>query len=135
MLRKFILIIFTAVGFYYCLRLGYIWTAYGHGGQIMGIPFTLLMLAFTIAFFRAKNDYQKRRFFIIGSVYFLTFAGFSITIETIRETMDNYFVFLYYEPGGYVDEIFMGWAVTGVLSLFIIIKRLKKRYKKDELLN
>ena len=127
MTRKITLTITTLVAFYYCLRFGYIWTAYGHGGQILGIPFALGMLITTILFFTSKKQTQKDKIFIFGLVYFLTLAAFSTTIETIRATMKNYFEFLYYKPGGYVDRIFLGWLVVGIITFIFILRQLKRR--------
>lgn len=126
MTKKIILIIFTIIAFYYCLRFGYIWTAYGHGGQILGIPFAFIMLITTIICFASKTKVGRDKAFTFGIVYFLTLAAFNITIEVIRTTMKNYFEFLYYEPGGYVNKIFFGWLTIGVLVLLLLFYRFKK---------
>lgn len=127
MTRKVILLVFTLIGFYYCLRFGYIWTAYGHGGQIIGIPFAFIMLITTIKYFVAKSNSRKENAYTFGVVYFFTLFAFSVTIEAIREYMTNYFSFLYYEPGGYVNEIFLGWLVLGAIVLFLMIRRTKEK--------
>jgi hypothetical protein len=122
MTRKIILIILTLISFYYCFRFGYIWTAYGHGGQLLGVPFALIMLIATIIYFAQKSHTSKMKAFIFCFVYFLTLAAFSVTIEIIRATMNNYFAFLYYEPGGNVNKIFLGWLLLGALILFVSFK-------------
>jgi ABC-type polysaccharide/polyol phosphate export permease len=122
MTRKIILIILILIGFYYCFRFGYIWTAYGHGGQLLGVPFALIMLIATIIYFAQKSQSSKNKAFIFCIVYFLTLAAFSLTIEIIRATVKNYFEFLYYEPGGYVNKIFLGWLLLGALTLFVSFK-------------
>ena len=126
MTRKVTLIISTLIAFYYCFRFGYIWTAYGHGGQLLGVPFALIMLITTIVFFVAKSKKGKNKTFSFGVVYILTLAAFSVTIETIRATMKNYFEFLYYEPGGYVDKIFLGWLILGAVILTLIFRHIKR---------
>lgn len=126
MTRKTILIVLTVVSIYYCFRFGYIWTAYGHGGQLLGVPFVLIMLIATIIHFAQKSQSRKRKTFIFCIVYFLTLAAFSVTIEIIRATVKNYFEFLYYEPGGYVDKIFLGWLILGVLILIMLLKHSNK---------
>lgn len=126
MTKKILLIVLTIISFYYCLRFGYIWTAYGHGGQILGIPFAFIMLVTTIIYFATKTKVRKDKTFIFGIVYFLTLAGFSITIETIRTTMKKYFEFLYYEPGGYVNKIFLGWLTVGAIVFLLTYFRYKK---------
>jgi len=129
MTKKLLLIIATIISFYYCLRFGYIWTAYGHGGQISGIPFALIMLITSVAYFLSKPSYKKEKAFTFGIVYFFTLVAFSVTIEVIRATKENYFGFLYYEPGGYVNKIFLGWLIIGIVIYLFAIKRLKKNYK------
>ena len=130
MTKKILLITATLISIYYCLRFGYIYTAYGHGGQILGIPFALIMLITTIKYLLRKPSFKKEKAFAFGIIYFVTLAAFSVTIELIRETKENYFGFLYYEPGGYVDKIFLAWIVFGTIIYFIIIRLLKKHFQK-----
>ncbi len=127
MTKKIILIILTIISFYYCLRLGYIWTAYAHGGQILGIPFAFIMLLTTIIYFVMKTKSSQDKTFSFGFVYFLTLAAFSITVEVIRTSMKNYFEFLYYEPGGYVNKLFLGWLLIGAIVFLFLHFRFKKR--------
>jgi hypothetical protein len=124
-MKKIILIISTFVAFYYCFRFGYIWTAYGHGGQLLGIPFAFIMLIATAIFFIAKTKTVKDKAFIFSIVYFLTLSAFSVTIEFIRATMKNYFDFLYLNPGGYVDKIFLVWLIAGIIVLFLLFRQIK----------
>jgi hypothetical protein len=134
MTRKIVLIILTLIGFYYCFRFGYIWSAYGHGGQLLGVPFALIMLTTTIIYFAQKSPSNKSKAFIFCIVYFLTLAAFSITIEVIRATMKNYFQFLYYEQGGYVNKLFLGWVLFGTLILFVSFKYSNK-FINDKAIN
>lgn len=126
MKRKLLLIVLTLISFYYCFRFGYIWTAYGHGGQLLGVPFAFIMLITTIVYFVRKTHSGKLKTFTFGIVFFLTLAAFSVTIEIIRSSMKNYFEFLYYEPGGYVNKIFLGWLIAGAICLLFILRHLKK---------
>jgi ABC-type cobalt transport system substrate-binding protein len=133
MTKKIIFTGLTLIAFYYCFRFGYIWTAYGHGGQLLGIPFALIMMTITIVFFFSRVKRNQSQIFIIGVIYFLTLAAFSITIEIIRAKMNNYFQFLYYEPGGYVNKIFFGWLVIGTIILFFKLRQIKN-LKKEEIM-
>ncbi len=126
MVRKVTLIILTLIAFYYCMRFGYIWTAYGHGGQIAGFPFALVLLITTISFMTSKTNTGKNMTFSFGIIFFLTLAAFSVTIEIIRSSMDNYFAFLYYEPGGYVNKIFLGWLLVGATIFFLRYRHIKR---------
>jgi len=114
------------------LRLGYIWTGYGHGGQILGIPFATLMLIVTIRYFANKSANRKQKTFLFGISYFLTLAAFSVTVETIRATKEDYFGFLYHEPGGYVDKIFFGWLILGILIYLVLRKSLKNHHHDNK---
>jgi hypothetical protein len=129
MTKRLLLVTATIISIYYCFRFGYIYTAYGHGGQILGIPFALIMLITTIIFFFRKQPHGKEKTFAFGLIYFLTLAAFSITIEVIRATKENYFAFLYHEPGGYVDKIFISWLVLGTLLYLMTMRRYKKHFQ------
>jgi len=125
MTKKVILIVSTLVAFYYCFRFGYIWTAYGHGGQLLGIPFAFILVIATAIFFLAKTKTVKAKAFIFSIIYFLTLVAFSVTIELIRASMENYFDFLYVEPGGNVDKIFLGWLIAGAIIFFLFFRQIK----------
>ncbi len=131
MTRKIILIALSLIAFYYCFRFGYIWTAYGHGGQLLGVPFAIVMLIITIIFFTSRTKLNKDKIFYLGIVYFVTLAAFSVTIEIIRAKMNNYFGFLYYEPGGYVNKIFLGWLILGIIILIFILRQIKGLKEPD----
>ena len=125
MIRALILVVLNIISFYYCFRLGYIWTAYGHGGQILGVPFAIIMLISTVIFMTRKSRDSRHRCFIFCIIYFLTLASFSATIEIVRAKMENYFAFLYYEPGGYVNKIFLGWTLLGggILTWYLLYSK------------
>lgn len=80
------------------------------------------MLIATIIYYAQKSQASKSKAFIFCIVYFLTLSAFSVTIEIIRATMKNYFEFLYYEQGGYVNKLFLGWLLFGALILFTSFK-------------
>lgn len=126
MFKNLILLIQTVLAFAYCFRFGYILTGYGHGGQLLGIPFAIVMLLILVYFLSQKPGIRKNRAFILGTAYFLALAGFSATIEIIRATNANYFEFLYVEPGGYAGRIFMGWVCVGVISFILIRRKISK---------
>ena len=126
MQRKIILILLTLTSFYFCLWFGYIWTAYGHGGPLLGIPFALVMMVITIIFIFSTSKKNQDQTFAIGIIFFLTLAAFGITVEIITQVMKDYFKFLYIEPGGYVNKIFLGWVIIGLSALFLALRKIKK---------
>ena len=127
MTKRVILIILTLFSFLYCFHLGYIWTPYGHGLKFfIGLHFPLVMTITTISFGFLTANSKKRKVFLFGVIYFLTIAAFSLTIEYLIWTKQNYFNFLYYELGGSVDKIFFGWLAIGLIFLFILLRQNKK---------
>jgi hypothetical protein len=120
----------SITGILYCFRFGYIWTAYGHGGQLLGIPFSILLIGLTVAFFLSNNPNSKRKLFNFSFLYFFSLAGFSSIIELIRIKVDNYFEFLYYEPEGWVNKIFLGWIIIGITTYFWIEYNYKRKMNK-----
>ena len=122
MWQTLLLIVQTILGFIYCLRLGYIWTNYPHGGQFAGIPFALVMVVLTAIHMVKMRQSRKRVVFIIANAYCLTFAGFSITVELIRATMDDYFDFLYQGTTTWIEMILIGWLLLGAAVAFIAIR-------------
>ena len=129
-MKKTLLILISIIGIWYCLRFGYIWTAYGHGGQVLGIPFAILLIGLTIGYFLSKQTNTKRKLFNFSVLYFLSLAGFSLTIELIREKVENYFKFLYYEPEGWVNEILLCWIIIGITTYFLLEFSYRRKMNK-----
>jgi len=119
MWKNLLFIALTIISFSYCFRFGYIWTAYGHGGQLTGIPFAFVMLGLTIWHGRTKYMIRKNILFVGTTSYFLSLLGFSLTIELIRANMEGYFEFLYLEPTSWVDIILLSWLGLGLLATTI----------------
>jgi len=127
MTKRTILIILTLFSFLYCFRLGYIWTPYGHGLKFfIGMHFPLVMTIALISFGVSNANSTKKKIFLFAVTYFLTVAAFSLTIEYLIRTKQNYFNFLYYELGGSVDKIFFGWLAIGLIFLFFLLRQSKK---------
>ena len=129
-MKNIIVSAITIIAILYCLRFGYIWTAYGHGGQFLGVPFAMLLFILTLTFFLSKGVKIKRRLFHLTFTFFLALAGFSLTIELIRKTKENYFEFLYYEPEGWVNEILLGWFLIGIITYIGIEYNYRKSISK-----
>ena len=125
--KTLILSIGTLISILYCLRFGYIWTGYPHGGQIVGIPFTLVMIIFLIVFLLEENSLCKEKCFYGGLIYFLELGFFSITIELIRVFNKENFEFLYNGHFGWIIRILSGWILLGTASYFWINSKIIKR--------
>jgi len=128
-MKGFALLVMTLLTIFYCLRFGYIWTAYGHGGQITGIPFALIMIGLAIAYSTSKKEERKEKLFYTTLFYFLAVASFSLTVEIIRSTTTDYFELLYVEPNGIVNKIFLGFILAGILATVLKFSQIKKRKK------
>lgn len=119
----------------YCFRFGYIWTSYTHGGQLLGVPFAVLIIGLTISFFLSTKANTKRKIFGATCLIFMSLTGFSLTIEFIRKTMKDYFEFLYYEPEGWVNEILFGWILIGIVLYYGNEYLYKKQGTNNNLFN
>ena len=124
MTGKILLVTMTIISFLYFPRFGYIWSGYGHGGQILGLPFALAMLFITVKYFNQSKVQRKSLTILLGVAFFLTLAGFSITIEIFRILRHDYFKLLYSEPNGFVNKIFLIWLIVGltISAVFRILK-------------
>lgn len=119
-MKSFILLVITFISIIYCLRFGYIWTAYAHGGQIAGIPFAFVQLVLLAIFILLKREPWKQIVFVLACCLFLSLAGFSVTIELIRNLKTEYFEFLYDHKDGQVNSILITWILIGLVATFLI---------------
>jgi hypothetical protein len=124
--KKVILIITTILSILYCFRFGYILTGYGHGGQLVGIPFAILMIVFSILCLFVTDKNLENKIFIITIFYFSTIAFFSLTIEAIIRNSNNAFEILYKYNTGVIGKIFIGFIVLGTFTSFLAIKKFNK---------
>ena len=120
--KKIILVIATTISCFYCFRFGYILTGYGHGGQLLGIPFVILMIILTIAYFILPQSELKSKIFKLTIIYFTTLCFFSAIVEGIIQGSSNYFEILYLEQNGIVGKIFIGCLSVGLIATIIIYK-------------
>jgi hypothetical protein len=125
-IKYIVLILQTIISLIYCFRLGFIWSAYLHGGQIQGIPFALIMILFLMFYFFTKNKLRKEKWFYGGLIYFLSIGFFSMTIELIRYLKSDYFSFLYSDPRNWANKILLGWIIIGLISFIFTYKKLNK---------
>lgn len=130
-IKYIVLIVQTIISLLYCFRLGYIWSAYLHGGQILGIPFAFLMILFLMFYSFTKNKSRKEKWFYGGLIYFLSIGFFSVTIELIRYLHSDYFCFLYSYPSNWANKILLGWMIIGLISFIFTYCKLNKRIVKN----
>ncbi|RDC64203.1 hypothetical protein [Adhaeribacter pallidiroseus] len=129
-MKVVILIFLTLIAFLYSFKFGYILTANGHGGQLEGVPFAILIMLLTIMFFFAKKQTLKQKLLYTTLILFLALAGFSITVEVIRRTKEDFFQYLYLESGGMVNKLLMFYLILGVILLAWKIKQFNKESLK-----
>ena len=130
-MKKITLIAISIIGILYCFRFGYIWTAYGHGGQLLGLPFALLLIILTYVFFKSESRNKKSKYYKITTFLFMSLSGFSLTVEIILKTYKNAFEILYSEQEGKVDMLLFGWLLIGGITYFGI--KLNKINKEKQI--
>jgi hypothetical protein len=131
-MRDIFLLITSIATFFYTLRFGYLLTGYGHGGQILGIPFTLLLIVLAIIGGFITNVKMKKIVNILTIFLFLSIAIYSGITETIIRTNQNWFRILYLDNVGISDKIFKyTFIINFLLALFFIIKIVVTKYPED----
>ncbi len=124
--KKIILVIATIISCFYCFRFGYILTGYGHGGQLLGIPFTIIMITLTILYFSTTQGKLNKKIFSLASIYFITLSFFSVIVEAIIRGSPNSFEILYLESKGNIGKIFGGCLVVGLIATIIVFKKISR---------
>ncbi len=127
--KKIVLTAATIISCLYCFRFGYILTGYGHGGQLLGIPFALIMISLTAIYFTTIEPKAKEKVFSITAIFFITFSFFSVIVEAIINSHPKYFDFLYLEPKGHVNQIFFACVGLGIIATIISFIKLNKRHR------
>ena len=129
--KKIILVIATIISCFYCFRFGYILTGYGHGGQLIGIPFTIIMITLTIVYFSTTQSQLNKKIFSLASIYFITLCFFSVIVEAILRSSPNSFEVLYLESKGNVGKMFIGCLTLGLISTIIAFKKISRGKPKS----
>jgi hypothetical protein len=83
------------------------------------------MLLTSMLFAFISTNAMKVKILFLGIGYFSIVAAFSLTIELIIAAKKDYFQFLYYQNGGYVDKIFLAWAGLGLVIFLNVCKQQK----------
>jgi hypothetical protein len=129
--KKIILVIATIISCFYCFRFGYILTGYGHGGQLLGIPFTIIILILTIFYFNTTQSQLNKKIFSLVSIYFTTLSFFSVIVEAILKSSPNSFEILHVESKGNVGKIFIGCLTLGLISTIMAFKKINREQLKS----
>ena len=120
--RTLLLSIVTIISIVGCFPFGFLLTGYGHGGQIMGIPFTMISIIIMVVFSTLQTETKKEKVFIFGMTYFLTLLAFSLTVILFKFNLkDISYIFLYEYNA--VFPILIFYLVVG---LFIAIRKIRK---------
>ncbi len=127
--KKIVLTVATIIACLYCFRFGYILTGYGHGGQLLGIPFAVIMIALTAIYFTTVEPKAKEKVFSLAAIFFITFSFFSVIVEAIVNSYPKYFDFLYLESKGHINQIFLACVVVGLIATIISFVKINKRHR------
>ena len=131
-MRDIFLLSASIVTFLYTFRFGYLLTGYGHGGQILGIPFTLLLIILAFVGGFITNIKVKRIVNILTFFLFLSIAIYSGITETIIRTNQHWFSILYVDNVGISDKIFKyTFGINFLLAISLITKTIVTKYPED----
>jgi hypothetical protein len=92
--------------------------------------FPLVMTIASISFGVSKANSTKKKIFLFAVTYFLTVAAFSLIIEYLIKTKENYGYFLYAESGA--DKIFLSCLAIGLIFLFMLFSTERKFTSLDK---
>ena len=121
-MKSLILLICLIVSLFYSYRFGYILTGYGHGGQLVGVLFFIILLILSLAYFVSKKTKRKNNLFSFTLILFITLSGVNLTIEYIRKTSIDYFQILY--SSNWANKTLIIWLVVGIIT-YLTINRFK----------
>lgn len=129
----------TVLGVEYTFRFGNL-IAMDHMAGILGVPFLIFLMLFCGALIFSKSRKVRNVIRIILACYLLTLILYSVTILTLRSSMDNVFEGLYSANGGsfsFADKLLAGYCISGMTLTAIIlyvINGIKKGKSNTELL-
>ena len=111
-MKPLILLICLIVSLFFSFRFGYILTGYGHGGQLVGVLFFIILLILSLAYFASKKTKRKNNLFNCTLILFLSLSGVNLTLEYIRKTSIDYFQILY--SNNWANKTLIIWLVVGM---------------------
>src|SRR6185436_14683274 len=121
---------------FYSFRFGYLLTGYGHGGQLLGLPFGFFVIIISIIASFLDNTKTSRILNIIAINLLLAIFIYSVIAEFITGYYDNYFEILYADNTGLSMKLFIWIFGLSLLStLWFIIQTIRKPWKFDTLDN
>lgn len=114
----------------YSLVLGYLITHYIHGGQLTGIPFSIILWIFSLNIIFSKSEKRINIYRIINYSYILTLIVYILTMNIIINSISSEKLYnMYYTPQGNMgvaDYIFLGITFSGIITCVFLVKRYKK---------
>lgn len=124
------LIITTLFGIYFSLDFGYLLTNYGHGGQLLGIPFAAILFIYSALIIFLK-DRLRLIFRIIHWTYLASMILYVLTVLTIKKIkQDEAFAYLHHfsPPHTSLNErLFIGFSISGIVICVFILFTLKRK--------
>ena len=125
-MERILLILLSLVGFYFSYDFGYLLTGDFGLGQVVGIPFAVILAILSILTILTENK-KKKIFRVLTIGYTLSILLFVLIVELIKRnggTADSY---LYY-PEGRAYTILLWTLGAGIISMLIVVLR---NYKRD----
>lgn len=125
-MEKILLILLSLVGFYFSYDFGHLLTGDFGVGQVVGIPFAVILTILSVLTILTKNK-NKKTFRVLTIGYTMSILLFVLIVELIKrngQTGDSY---LYY-PGRKAYEILLWTLGAGILIMSIVVLR---NYRSD----
>lgn len=130
-LEVIILLLLCLFSLPYSLIFGYLLTHYMHGGQLTGIPFSIILWIYSLIIILSKKESRINIFRIINYCYVITLATYIIVMNITISILSKDEVYnLYYTPQGNMgvaDYIFLSHVIIGITICVILLVRHKKR--------
>jgi len=120
-LERAILISLSFVGFYFCYDFGHLLTGEFGLGQMVGIPFAIVLTILSVSTILTKNK-SKKIFRVLTISYTLSLLLFVLQMVLIKTNVVAGDIYLYY-PEWKAYDILLFSLGTGVLISIIVISR------------
>lgn len=119
------LVCISIVGGMYALDFGLILTAYPHGGQLLGVPFAVVLIVYCSLIVFSRSPTTRAVFRIINYCYFSTMLSYLCTVKLIQHLKgETAWEYLHgFNPPELTrnEKIFFAHAIGGVLICTMLL--------------
>ncbi len=129
------LVLISFIGVIFCFQFGYIITNYPHGGQLIGVPFAVALVVYSLVIILSKSPRKRRTFRIINYTYMATMSVYLLVVSLIKQYKgeDSYGYLHHFNPPDLSlnERLFNGIALSGIVLciLFLVAGRVMIKRK------